>query len=120
MEPLKMYLDRRIRPLSEEVRHYLAGQFAAVYSDLVDKAFPDLDRERKNIRIQTLIEGIIHSLIRLSSQETPPTEALLRKASEQIKELYPPDRHAMIDTLTEFITPNLVERPAGQREKGAA
>lgn len=52
-----MYLDKRIRPLPEEVRHYLAGQFAAVYSDLVDKAFPDLDRERKNIRIQTLIRG---------------------------------------------------------------
>ncbi len=115
-----MYLDRRVRPLPEEIRHYLAGQFAAVYSDLVDKAFPDLDRERKNIRIQTLIEGIIHSLIRLSSRESAPTEELLGKASEQLKELYPEDRHALIDTLTEFIRPNLVEQPAEQQERGAA
>ncbi|WDT76830.1 MAG: hypothetical protein MPW16_06350 [Candidatus Manganitrophus sp.] len=115
-----MYLDKRIRPLPEEVRHYLAGQFAAVYSDLVDEAFPDLDRERKNIRIQTLIEGIIHSLIRLSSRDNAPTEDLLRQASEQLKELYPEDRHTLIDTLTEFIMPNLVERPAERTERGAA
>lgn len=114
-----MYIDKRIRPLPEEIRHYLAGQFAAVYSDLADEAFPDLDRERKNIRIQTLIEGIIHSLIRLSSQENP-TEDLLREAGEQLKELYPPDRHALIDTLSEFILPNLLDRPVGQEEKGAA
>jgi len=115
-----MYLDKRIRPLPEEVRHYLAGQFAAVYSDLVDKAFPDLDRERKNIRIQTLIEGIIHALIRLSSRETGPAEELLRKASEQLKELYPEDRHALIDILAEFIMPSLVEQPVEERERGAA
>lgn len=115
-----MYLDKRIRPLPEEIRHYLAGQFAAIYSDLVDEAFPDIDRERKNIRIQTLIEGIVHSLIRLSSKKTAPTEEMLKKASDQLKELYPPDRHALIDTLAQFIMPNLIERPAGQRERGAA
>lgn len=115
-----MYSDKRIRPLPEEVRHYLAGQFSAVYSDLVDEAFPDLDRERKNIRIQTLIEGIVHSLIRLSSQEAAPNEDLLRQASEQLKELYPSDRHVLIDTLTEFIMPNLVKQAAEQRKRGAA
>lgn len=115
-----MHLDKRIRPLPEEVRQYLAGQFAAVYSDLVDEAFPDLDRERKNIRIQTLIEGIIHSLIRLSSQEAAPSEDLLRKAGEQLKELYPEDRHPLIDMLTGFIMPNLIDRPAERVERGAA
>lgn len=116
-----MYVERPIRPLPKEIRHYLAEQFAAVHSDLVDEAFPDLDRERKNIRIQTLIEGIIHSLIRLSSEETAtPREEVLKLANQQIKEVYPTDRHLLIDALTEFITPTLLGPPVRQQERGAA
>lgn len=116
-----MYLDRPIRPLPKEIRQYLAEQFAAVHSDLVNEAFPDLDRERKSIRIQTLIEGIIHSLIRLSAEATAtPREEVLRLANQQIKEVYPTDRHLLIDALTEFITPTLFGSPVRQQERGAA
>ena len=116
-----MYPDRQIRPLPNEVRQYLAEQFAAVHSDLVNEAFPGLDRERKSIRIQTLIEGIIHSLIRLSAEEAAtPREEMLKLANQQLKEVYPTDRHLLIDALTDFITPTLFGSPVRQQERGAA
>ncbi|GEM_PF-4428218 len=116
-----MYVDRPVRPLPKEVRQYLAEQFAAIHSDLVNEAFPGLDRERKNIRLQTLIEGIIHSLIRVSAEGTAtPREEMLRLANQQVKEVYPTDRHLLIDTLTEFITPTVLGSPIRQQERGAA
>ncbi len=116
-----MDLDNRFHPVPKEIRQYLAEQFAAVHSDLLSEAFPDLDLERKNIRIQILIEGIIHSLSRLSAEETAaPREERLKQANQQIKEVYPTDRHLLIDMLTEFISPTLLGRPAGRHERGAA
>lgn len=46
-----------------------------------------------------------------------PFEALLREASRQIKEIYPPDRHRLIDTLAEFIMPTLLGPSIGIKKK---
>jgi len=116
-----MSRDKRIHPLNAEVRHYLADQFTGIDSDLVNEAFPGLDRGRKAFRIETLIEGIVRALDRLDSKKNAaPPKNLLSEAGEEIKELYPPERHPLIDRLIDFITPALLGEGAKEREQGAA
>ncbi len=107
--------------LTNELRRYLADRFTGIYSDLVNEAFPELDRGRRAFRIETLIEGIVRSLSRLSGEKSAASiENLLREAGGEVKALYPPDRHPLVDRLTEFLSSTLLREVSEKRKKGAA
>lgn len=113
--------NRQIHPLTPEVRHYLADQFTGIESERVDEAFPGLSRERRAFRTETLIEGIVRALARLAEiKSAAPPENLLKEAGDEIKDLYPPERHPLIDRLIDFIRPALLGEAAEERQQGAA
>jgi len=116
-----MTRNRQIHSLTPEVRHYLADQFTGIESERVDEAFPGLSRERRAFRIETLIEGVVRALARLAEKKSAaPPENLLREAGDALKELYPPERHPLIDRLIDFLRPSLLGEASEARKQGAA
>lgn len=116
-----MNRNRQLHLLTPEVRHYLADQFTGIESERVDEAFPGLSRERRAFRIEALIEGIVRALARLAEKKSAPLpENRLKEAGDALKELYPPQRHPLIDRLIDFIRPALLGEAAEERQQGAA